>query len=353
MEGAGNPAWNGKYVRDGEEAGCPRWRQAEGSNQGILAHSTSDGDCWCLYNAGYSAYVIQPTASQLPRTSGWKCQSSGGGAEPAPTLRVWTPPQWQQVVASASWERRFCAEAVSFRDGIFLIGGGISNLNGFREVWRSTDGGAKWDRVAQPGFQAQRGLGLVVHKDPNRAQASLYIFGGYGGTDNGGYGATAWRSDDGVSWELIQQTCAWANPQDFDNYGVGRAWSGVVSHRGMLFLLGGWHHFDGPHKNDVWRSSDGVTWEQVLASAPWPRTRAHGSVVSVGEHMYLLVAMTYTSRSRLRLSITVHTYEHYSQQPSASSQPASQPASQLGPTGRPAGGATVTAMPSTRTQAGN
>lgn len=85
---------------------------------------------------------------------------------------------------------------------------------------------------------------------------------------------------------LIQRTADYAHWQS-----LGRATTlpqvvfyGLASFRSALWMLGG---FDGTrHLADIWRSSDGVTWERV-ATAPWsPRTGAEAIVFR--ERLYLI-----------------------------------------------------------------
>ncbi|MBE8190524.1 MAG: hypothetical protein HAW58_06740 [Candidatus Thioglobus sp.] len=58
-------------------------------------------------------------------------------------------------------------------------------------------------------------------------------------------------------------------------------WAGRLDHTSVIFdnkmwVLGG---RDNSRFNDVWSSSDGITWTQVTASAAWPKRNSHTSVV--------------------------------------------------------------------------
>lgn len=62
--------------------------------------------------------------------------------------------------------------------------------------------------------------------------------------------------------------------------------AGEVVFERKMWLLGGWTiASDGSFKrlNDVWRTGDGISWEQVTPSAPWPARNLPGSVVFNGE----------------------------------------------------------------------
>ena len=43
-----------------------------------------------------------------------------------------------------------------------------------------------------------------------------------------------------------------------------------------MWVLGGYH---GSLRNDVWYSSDGVSWTQATANAPWVARGEHRSIV--------------------------------------------------------------------------
>jgi hypothetical protein len=53
-----------------------------------------------------------------------------------------------------------------------------------------------------------------------------------------------------------------------------------VVYDGKMWVMGG---SDGSRKNDVWWSTDGVTWTRATASAGWSARYAHTSVVYDGK----------------------------------------------------------------------
>ena len=79
-----------------------------------------------------------------------------------------------------------------------------------------------------------------------------------------------WRSADGLVWEELTSDAPWA----------ARSYHGVEAVGESLILFGG----QGPVEffNDVWRSDDGGrTWSKVLAHAPWaPRAGFKSMVVN-------------------------------------------------------------------------
>ncbi|CAM9199273.1 unnamed protein product, partial [Phaeothamnion confervicola] len=72
----------------------------------------------------------------------------------------------------------------------------------------------------------------------------------------------------------------------------GRRKHQAVSHRGSLFILGGYAVLGdddsrGVNLNDVWCSEDGRTWRQLVARAPWSGRDGHAAVVHNG-HVFLM-----------------------------------------------------------------
>jgi hypothetical protein len=141
-------------------------------------------------------------------------------------------------------------------------------------VWRSTDG-RSWERVVENApWQGRAGLSAIVFK------GWMYVLGGGNGDDVaiGGTGRVlfndVWRSRDGVSWEQVIDEAPWA----------ARAGAALVEKDGYLYLLGGEDGFlcefdmgalQCPYFNDVWRSNDGAEWELVTAAADWSPRPGH------------------------------------------------------------------------------
>lgn len=74
-------------------------------------------------------------------------------------------------------------------------------------------------------------------------------------------GNDVWRTSDGVTWEELPDA-------PFD----GRAYHAMFYHNACVFVMGGQtvSFFGNPFYNDVWRScDDGESWES-LGTAPWP-----------------------------------------------------------------------------------
>jgi hypothetical protein len=233
----------------------------------------------------------------------WK--SSDAGA-------TWTrTAQWQEGTnESEMWQPRAYFGAVTHRGRMFVIGGQnfetmpnpifpdgceflppdvpclpfIPASTFFDEVWSSKDGATWTAETLDAPWPGRAGLSAVVHK------GAIYVLGGSQGDDasTGGAGRIlfddVWVSRDGRYWkELETKGPKWAP----------RAGAAVVSKNGYIYVLGGERGFScgfdpaSPcqpatktlYFNDVWRSPDGVTWEEVTASAGWSPRPGHQCVV--------------------------------------------------------------------------
>lgn len=233
----------------------------------------------------------------------WK--SSDAGA-------TWTrTTQWQEGQnESEMWQPRAYFGAVTHRGRMFVIGGQnfetmpnpifpdgcgflppdvpclpfIPASTFFDEAWSSKDGATWTAETLDAPWPGRAGLSAVVHK------GAIYLLGGSQGDDasTGGAGRIlfddVWMSRDGRHWkEVVTKGPKWAP----------RAGAAVVSKNGYIYVLGGERGFScgfdpaSPcqpatntlYFNDVWRSPDGVTWEEVTASAGWSPRPGHQCVV--------------------------------------------------------------------------
>ena len=95
----------------------------------------------------------------------------------------------------------------------------------------------------------------------------------------------SWSSKDGVNWKLLTDNAPWE----------GRAGLSAAVFKGEIYVMGG-SYVDDPAiggsgervvLNDVWKSRDGEHWQEVTDSAPWP-ARAGAALVVKGRYMYLI-----------------------------------------------------------------
>jgi len=152
----------------------------------------------------------------------------------------------------------------------------------FKDIWRSvgvplTGSGnpqeIQWSNPLEGTAKApwpDRAMhSMVVFND------SLYIFAGIGlrvGSSEVGDQVLkdVWRSPDGIAWTEIATSPAWSTVREAS--GIGRYGQAATAARGKIYMFGGAEKTgqNTYYLNDVWRTSDGVIWEEVIRHAEWP-----------------------------------------------------------------------------------
>lgn len=170
-------------------------------------------------------------------------------------------------------------QTVMYKGKLWLIAGSDALSGAVRnDVWTSSDG-VNWKEVtSNGGFEARREHQVVTFKD------KLWLIGGWGESNE--LLNDVWSSSDGVNW--VEETAG----APFS----GRKGHQVVSFDGKLWLIGGneidqytydpFQHFV-PGLNDVWSSSDGVSWVEELSSAPFSIRFSH-QVSVFNDKMWLM-----------------------------------------------------------------
>jgi hypothetical protein len=219
---------------------------------------------------------------------------------------------WTEVNSDATWEARAGLQVVELRNELYLMGGRTPRPPGFppipgdsdiwADVWTSADQGNSWTKILESdaeGHWPARAYFQAVTKGNY-----IYVLGGqnFNVIPNPGcppfpsacpplistsdFFNDVWRSRDGIHWEQMTDHAPWE----------GRAGLSAVALGGEIYVLGGSENDDsaiigGPPQriyfNDVWKSRDGRDWTLVTEDAPW-EARAGGVLVAKGGSMYLL-----------------------------------------------------------------
>ncbi len=207
--------------------------------------------------------------------------------------------RWELVTERAEFAPRDGAGGLVFQDRMWLLGGwNPGDKQHFpricnNEVWSSGDG-REW-RLEKPNtfldatFDAQRDwegrhtAGYVVH------DGRMWIVGG--DVNQGTYQHDVWNSRDGRTWK-------WVNPDRPVPWGP-RALHYTVAFDNSIWVLGGqtmpgFVESEEVFYRDVWRTSDGVEWEQILPDEPaWsPRGMIGGHAV-FQDRIWILGGGTY------------------------------------------------------------
>ena len=230
---------------------------------------------------------------------------------------------WTKVYdgGGAGWTGRAGLQAVELNNRLYVMGGRTPTPTFFNpfgsvlwdDVWESRDLGATWQRIAAgpvadpvspDAIWSARGYFQAVTKG-----GAMYVLGGqdFSVAPNPLYpncpqppGAPpvpcppfvpassffndVWRSTDGVAWEEVSTGPRWQP----------RAGLSAIVFKGWIYVMGGSLGDDfaigGTGRQlfrDVWRSRDGAAWELVTDQAPWA-PRAGAALVEKNGYMYLL-----------------------------------------------------------------
>ena len=244
--------------------------------------------------------------------------------DPGPTAEELNGYIWAERTDSAPWSARAGLRVVDLDGRLVLLGGRTPNQSTipgdsqiWADVWESNDGGATWDSLLsgdEPGMWAPRAYFQAVVKDD-----AVVVLGGQdfsleenpfcalleqGLEPPPGLGIDpdapcpefaptsqffndVWSSTDGVAWEQLTAAAPWS----------GRAGLSAEVLGDHIYVFGGSQNDDssivgagGPARiyyNDVWRSADGIDWEQMTDAAPW-EPRAGAAAVVLGDRLFLL-----------------------------------------------------------------
>lgn len=218
------------------------------------------------------------------------------GTIPAPYThnQVWKSPDggetWTRL-ADAPWEARHTAGWLVHDDKLWVIGGDMNLGHYQRDVWRGTPNGSSIDWVQVTANAAPLSDGRVLHQVFSH-NGKMWIVGGqtldeFTPTDlstkpDSPYYDDVWSSEDGGLWTLVSSGNAWA-PR-------GLIMGSPVKDGHMWLVGGGAYDTEGNprvYRNDVWRSADGVTWDQVTANGGFS-ARQYNSVAVLGNDLALV-----------------------------------------------------------------
>jgi hypothetical protein len=210
---------------------------------------------------------------------GWDFFTSEGGTQKL-TNEVWSTADgatWSKHVPSNGviFSPRAGHEAVVFNGRIWVIGGS-DNVTRYNDVWSSADGGT-WVLEQQHAAFTPRYMHTVA-----ALNNALWLYAGYD-TPNGTTPSVgvqdAWRSTDGRIWTKQ------ATPQF-----AARAEQAMTVFNGAIILAAGISndsYFGSTRYNDVWSTTDGVTWQPLRTAAPFSG-RMNPILINHNNQLYLI-----------------------------------------------------------------
>lgn len=175
----------------------------------------------------------------------------GGTINPAAVLSTSDGKTWSTAGAPFNVLGLTGHTATVFRNEIWVIGG-FSGSARSGEIWRSADGLAWTKAVAEAPFGRRSYHAAVVFND------RLWVIGG---DLDGQSSDEIWHTLDGVAWEKA------ASPLPVGS----RSGHSLVVNGGVLYMICGADGFTGAIPGAVWSSKDGLSWTNILSSAPFPQ----------------------------------------------------------------------------------
>jgi hypothetical protein len=173
---------------------------------------------------------------------------------------------------TADWEGRHTAGYAVHRNRIWIVGGDVNQGHYQPDVWSSADG-KRWTHV-NPGRPVPWGPRALHYTVAFRDR--LWVMGGqtmpaFAPSEERFY-RDVWRSADGVNWEQVTPREPYWSPRGM----IG----GSAVFKDRIWVLGG-GTYDTPTTptrnfyNDVWSSPDGARWTRHTARAPWEPRQYH------------------------------------------------------------------------------
>ncbi|MBY5991436.1 hypothetical protein [Ferrimonas balearica] len=254
---------------------------------------------------------VAAPAAQDPTTFARQLQQWLNGATGPAAWQDFDRYHWTLVNGSTRWSPRAGLQVLAQGERLVLMGGRTPNPPQFPpipgdsvihgDVWVSEDRGSSWHQVLATGTPDQ--WPARAYFQALKRGRYLYLMGGQNfnlvpnacppGVPNcppfvsqSDFFNDVWRSRDGVHWQQLTAAAGWE----------GRAGLSATVHRGAFYVAGGSRNDDdaiigGPpqriYYNDVWKSYNGRDWQRVTEQAPWA-ARAGGVLLSKDGYLYLL-----------------------------------------------------------------
>jgi hypothetical protein len=193
---------------------------------------------------------------------------------PAPGLAEDQALDWVKVTGAAGWRPRDSSGEVVYNDRLWILGGWFDSFSAPpRDVWNSPDG-KTWKPVTGEASWKHGDLPMTLAFD-----GRMWLMGGWYNGRLPGHSASneVWSSRDGAAWECVSKNAGWSP----------RLAAGAVVFKGRMWVLGGTEDYyfgdERSLKNDVWSSVDGKLWRQETSNAPWSPRAYHAAVAHDGK----------------------------------------------------------------------
>jgi hypothetical protein len=211
------------------------------------------------------------------------------------TNEVWSSPDgvtWTQELPDdhPGFDRRHAHSTVLWRDKLWMLGGDWWRQDYNHDVLSSPDGVTWTQELAQTPWKDRALLVAGVFQD------QLWMIGGQTldntPRDEFEYHNDVWRSEDGIHWEEVLPD----EPESETHFSGRGIIGGLAEFQGRLWLVGGGRYRDDfvgdTFFPEVWSSADGATWTQHTPP-PWAGRIWHDVVVFDGK-LWVLFGYNYS-----------------------------------------------------------
>jgi len=186
---------------------------------------------------------------------------------------------WVEVTRHAAWSNRYDHASVVFNNKIWVIGGynpgQVKGDTYYEDVWSSADGESWTLENGNAPWLGRRGHSVVVFDDGSGE--AMYLTGGFSVNEESGYrqyNNDVWKSSDGKNWNEIKPRVYPIGDSTYTSDWFPRMNHSclVANHNGTdyMYIIGGYTmlediggRYSVKYFNDVWRSTDGVTWDSL------------------------------------------------------------------------------------------
>lgn len=159
---------------------------------------------------------------------------------------------WTESSRAAAFAGRYIHAGVVYDNAMWVIGGAVSGGAQAGDVWYSMDGTYWQEATANAAFGPRQGHTCVVFDSGDGSGPKMWIIGG--AYSNGNYCNDIWNSSNGVDWTPVTQNAEFSprcghSCVVYDD-GTGPKMYVICGHQGSTIY------------NDIWYSSDGISWTQ-------------------------------------------------------------------------------------------
>lgn len=203
--------------------------------------------------SGFSSLVYNPATGSGQNGSMWLI---GPGIWSSSDGSDWS------VESNQAPSGRAYSTGLVYNNAMWVIGGYQSGY--LNDVWTSTSGTSWTEATASASFPAREYHTSLVFNN------TMWVIGGY----NGAYYNDVWASTNGVNWyTALANTASPGSSQFSQRYGQTS-----LVYNGAMWVIGGTTNGTSG-LNDVWTSTNGVSWTEITASAAFSGRWGHTSFV--------------------------------------------------------------------------